>query len=176
MKKIFLLIILGTVMISGAALFADGLKKTSHFAFGGYLVENAQDFGLGIDLTSPYFLWDHAAVRLSGEMSYDHLEWNISWLAKLGLIGSNTVMDDMIRLYAEGGALFIFPHTNLSDESWFFGGYGHFGFEFFIPENKWISYFIELGSIGTGFTAEKVSGTPHFINGFTSKAGLRIYF
>lgn len=176
MKKTVLLTILGAAMICSPALFADGQGKTSNLALGGYLAENGQDFGLGIDLTSPWFLWNHVAVRLSGEMSYDHLDWNISWLAKLGLSGSNMILNDTIRIYAEGGALFVFPGTNLSDESWFFGGYGHFGFEFFIPESRWLSYFVELGSIGTGFTAEKITDAPQFVNGFTSKAGIRIYF
>ncbi len=109
-------------------------------------------------------------------MSYDHVDWNISWLAKLGLIGANTILDDTIRLYAEGGALFVFPNANLSDEPWFFGGYGHFGFEFFIPESKWLSYYLELGSIGTGFAAEKMTGSPYFISGFSASAGVRVYF
>ncbi len=61
MKRIFLMIILGTAIVCSASLFADdqdegGLKKISHLSLGCCLIENGQDFGLGVDLTSPYFL------------------------------------------------------------------------------------------------------------------------
>ncbi len=50
-----------------------------------------------------------------------------------------------------------------------------FGFEFFFTENtnRNPSYFIELGGIGTGAIANKLSSNPIYSNGFLISVGYR---
>jgi len=54
------------------------------------------------------------------------------------------------------------------------GGYGLFGFEFKIAPR--FAYFIELGAVGTGATADKIESKPVYSNGFLTSVGLKIGF
>jgi hypothetical protein len=56
-----------------------------------------------------------------------------------------------------------------------FGGYGHFGFEFFMPKASGplsSAYFIELGTNGIG---AKTNSGQSYLNGFAVSTGLRVY-
>jgi len=56
-----------------------------------------------------------------------------------------------------------------------FGGYGHFGFEFSMPNTSGsvsLSYFIELGTNGIG---AKTNSKDTYLNGFAVSTGLRVY-
>jgi hypothetical protein len=91
----------------------------------------------------------------------------------LGLIGISAVIVEHIRLYGEGGTVLLFPSDSFSSKSIVVGGYGLFGFEFFMDKNG--CYFIELGGIGTGAVADKVLSKPIYSNGFTISTGFRFY-
>jgi len=65
-------------------------------------------------------------------------------------------------------------HTSFSF-SIVFGGYGHFGFEFFMPKaiaSLSSSYFIELGLNGVG---AKTNSGDTYLNGFAVSTSLRAY-
>ena len=53
------------------------------------------------------------------------------------------------------------------------GGYGLLGFEFY-PHRKGC-YFIELGGVGTGATADKIPSSPIYSNGFLISTGIRFH-
>ncbi len=80
-----------------------------------------------------------------------------------------------IRLYGEGGFLFVFPDSSFDSDTFVFGGYGHFGFEFSMPNTSGsvsLSYFIELGTNGIG---AKTNSKDTYLNGFAVSTGLRVY-
>jgi len=137
-----------------------------------------KDFGLGLNLTSPFFGHDKIAVRLRGNLMFNenvqiiNTTWTPYSNLSLGLIGVGGMIGDYIRLYGEGGVLGLLPSDKFSTKKFVFGGYGLFGFEFFMNNNA--NYFIELGSVGTGAQADKIATKPIYSNGFLISVGFRM--
>ena len=74
--------------------------------------------------------------------------------------------------------MLIFRSERLSDDVVAVGGVGGFGFEFFTPTNTMnapVSYFIEIGGVGSGARAANLPGQPILLNGFLVQSGLRFY-
>ncbi len=139
------------------------------------------DFGIGLNLTSPYVLDKRVAIRLRGNLMWnEHLngESEVTWSPysnlSLGVVGVAGEIGSFARLYAEGGLIFLFPSDDFSSENSVSGGYGLFGFEFFM--NKHSNYFIEMGGIGTGAKADKVPTKPIYSNGLLLSTGFRFQF
>ena len=93
--------------------------------------------------------------------------------ASLGLIGVGGMIGDHVRLYGEGGIVGLFPSSDFSSERFEFGGYGLFGFEFFM--NRASNYFIEIGGIGSGAIADRIDNQPIYSNGLIISTGFRIH-
>jgi hypothetical protein len=131
-----------------------------------------------VNVTSPYFLWERVAVRLRGELLFDNRDWNVFFMTKAGLVGVGGKAGENIRLYAEGGILFAFPHSSFSSADFEFGGYGHFGFEFFFdPTDRSHSlYYVELGTTGVDLKADRWADEPVLLNGFAVTVGYRLHF
>ncbi len=72
---------------------------------------------------------------------------------------------DFARFYGEGGFLLAIPNKDSNRSSLIWGGYGHFGFEFFTGTQSSLSYFLEVG--GTGSTVT--------LNGLHITVGFRLY-
>ena len=136
------------------------------------------DFGLGLNLTSPYFLKQSMAVRASGDVVFSELDgWQPYAASRIGFLGGTGLISGFARFYGEGGLQFLFPDSNISEEKFVLGGYGHLGFEFFLdPGIQGHSYFIELGSTGIAESAGKLPGEPIYFNGFCTGVGYRRYF
>jgi hypothetical protein len=146
----------------------------------GYQINQYQnDFGVGLNITSPLFWHNRMAIRLKSNLMYNENVKNAitSWTpysnVSLGLIGIGGMVSDKIRLYGEGGFLGIFPSSEFSSKDFEFGGYGAFGFEFFM--SKFMNYFIEIGGVGSGAFADKIVNKPIYSNGLTVSAGLRTF-
>ncbi len=171
--------IIAVLCISGLA-FAQGNGIGSNFSAGFQLNEYGDDFGLGINLTSPFFANERAAFRVKGNyMFFEHVEdgetiWTPYTTISLGSIGVAGTIADFVRLYGEGGALLIFPAEEFSSEDIVSGGYGLFGFEFFMNENG--NYFIEIGGVGADAKADKLPASPLYSTGMLISAGYRIIF
>jgi hypothetical protein len=90
----------------------------------------------------------------------------------LGMVGVSGVVRNFLRLYGEGGVIMLLPSSEFSNESNVMGGYGVFGFEFHMDRAN--NYFIEIGGVGTGATAEKIPTNPIYSNGFTISVGYRL--
>lgn len=143
------------------------------------------DFYIGGTVTSPYFIYNAVAVKAGGGLVFrpgvldgqSSEEWYTYALVKFGLVGANLI-NDYIRTYGEGGILFAFPNEQFSSEEYQFGGYGLWGFEFFMNgiTDSWISYYIEIGGIGTGAIANRMITDPLYLNGFFTQVGVKIYF
>lgn len=153
-------------------------KMPDDFAFGYHLSNINDNFGLGLDITSPYFAADHIALRLRANYSWlEHIGTNLSetWTGytnvSLGIVSVGGTINDNIRLYGEGGIIGILPNSEFSSEDFELGGYGLFGFEFFMQ--KHFSYYIELGGVGSGARADKIFTDPFYSNGFVTQVGFR---
>ncbi len=153
------------------------LNKSLGLGF--HLAQFQRDFGMGVNVTSPLFLFDAVAVRARANfMFHEHVHnadmtWTPYWNASLGLVGVSGYVGDRIRLYGEGGAIALFPAPEFSSSDMEIGGYGTFGFELF-PHDAW-NYYIELGGIGTGATADRIPTSPIYSNGFMIMVGMRMY-
>ncbi|MFH5831959.1 hypothetical protein ACG2F4_04625 [Halalkalibaculum sp. DA3122] len=149
------------------------------FSFGIQVSQYQQDFGIGITVTSPYFANKKIALRARGNlMFHEHLQnqettWSPYLNATFGVAGKTGWVGDAVRLYGEGGGTGLFPSDEFSSVSFELGGYGLFGFEFYM--NPASNYFIEIGAVGTGAKADNVTDEPIYSNGLTISTGFRLH-
>ncbi|HBT16185.1 MAG TPA: hypothetical protein DEB05_04425 [Firmicutes bacterium] len=185
MKRVAFCIALLLIFTGSSVVFAEDSvgSKYSHLSLGFNLNNFHHDFGFGVNLTTPYFLNNRVAVRFSANSSYfegipinkTEYDWMPYTSCQLGLIGASAMVNDLIRLYGEGGVIYIIPNRQFSEKN-VVGGFGHFGFEFFMNSGSPVCYFIEVGSLGTGAKAERLSEKPIYANGFATSVGLRFHF
>ena len=180
MKILIVLII--TLIVSITSLEAQ--ENSNHirngFGIGFQLNQYQHDFGLGLNITSPLFLNDIIGVRLRANLMFNENVQDLSnsvWSAysnlTLGLIGMSGMVGTSVRLYGEGGIIGILPSDEFSSESFVPGGYGLFGFEFFM--SSFNNYFIEIGAVGTGAREDKNLTQPIYSNGLLISTGFRFY-
>lgn len=159
-------------------------ERAKHFSYGFQLLNYQQDFGIGLQLTSPFLAHGHLAFRGRANLQFNqHLNkdmettWSPFGSYQLGVLGVGGMAGGFVRFYGEGGVIILTPPDEISTSSVEIGGYGLFGFEFFMSDDPFVpvSYFIELGGIGTGAQADKVPGKPIYSNGFLISVGVRGY-
>jgi len=181
MKKYLSKLLYVFALFISSALYAQGnFTPNQGIGLGYQLVQYQDDFGFGLNVITPYFADENIAVRLKANLMYNQnvLDGISTWLpysnVSLGLIGVAGKAGEKIRLYGEGGIIGLMPPKQFSSESFTFGGYGLFGFEFFFGEMG--NYFIEIGGMGIGATADKLPTEPIFSNGLTISTGVRFFF
>lgn len=131
---------------------------------------------MGVHLTTPWFANQKIAVRArSNVLFHEHLQdgettWSPYLNATLEAAGKTGSIGDFNRLYGEGGIVGLFPNKSFSSKAFEIGGYGLFGFEFYM--NPGANYFIEIGAVGTGAKADR----PIYSNGLTISTGFRYHF
>ncbi len=156
--------------------FGKAPVSASHISLSFSLQEWGNEFGTGFQITSPWFWHEKTAVRLGGSTLWKQdANWATFYALRLGLVGATFMRNEDVRLYGEGGFLFLFPAVSFDSDPFAFGGYGHFGFEFFMPKaiaSLSSSYFIELGTNGVGAKTDK---GQLYLNGFSVSTGLRVY-
>ena len=178
MKNI--LFILFFIIGSANIIEAQEESISNGFSAGFHLNQYQNDFGMGLNITSPFFMHNYLAIRLRGNLMFNqHPENNeTTWTpysnVSLGVIGVGGKVGEHIRLYGEGGAIALFPAEEFSTETLEIGGYGLFGFEFYTYPR--FNYFIEIGGIGTGAKADKIAGAPIYSNGLLISVGFRGHF
>jgi len=146
------------------------------FAIGYGLTDGAGDFGSRLEITTPWILAGHAAARISGTLFWRDTNWKPYFTVRAGLIGASFMASSDIRLYGEGGVILLLPPEASDSRSYAIGGFGHFGFEFFLDRaNSKISYFVEIGSNAISARADKEEGKPFYLSGFSTAVGLRWY-
>lgn len=101
-------------------------------------------------------------------------KWTTYHTAGFGISTTPAQITKAVSLYGEGGVTAIFPNSDFSSPTTEFGGYGLFGFNFNFDQN--FCYFIELGGIGSGTTAEKSDNQRIYSNGFFLQVGFKIHF
>ncbi len=138
------------------------------------------DFGVGIRVISPYFIRKAVAIRAGTNIqwfeNFNGTETTLTTYQniQLGIRGRRVMVTHNISVYGEGGSFIILPNSDFSSQRSVFGGYGLFGFEFKIVQG--FGYFIELGGVSTGATADKIENKPIYSNGFLANVGLKIGF
>lgn len=158
--------------------YAQEEKKSNPFVFGFQLGEYQSDFGFGLNLTSPSFIYNNVAIRLRGNLMFNQhpknneTQWSPYSNVSIGVMSGRNKLGDYIAVYGEGGVIGIFPSDEFSTEEIVFGGYGLFGFEFLI--NSHVNYFIEIGGVGTGAEANKIPNAPIYSNGLLINVGFRM--
>jgi hypothetical protein len=158
-----------------AAAPADA-DVSPRFALSVGLADYAGDLAVTASATTPWILDGHAAARASAFLCMRDTTMTPYYGFRLGLIGGTMLVSADIRLYGEGGALLLVPTSTVDTAPLRFGGYGHFGFEFFVDRARVGSaYFIELGTNGIGARADAETGTPLYMNGFAASVGFRWY-
>lgn len=178
MKRSAFLVLMFFCLIG--ALNAQEEKMGTGFGMGVQLSQYQNDMGLGLNMTSPYFVNNKIAIRLRGNFMFnEHVvngetTWEPYYNLSLGLIGVAGKVGDLIRLYGEGLVVCLFPSEEFSSEDFVFGGYGLFGFEFYMSEKS--NYFIEIGGVGTGAKADKIANEPIYSNGLLISTGFRTQF
>lgn len=175
MKKMLLLFLFFSFIFITAN--ARQTEAENRVQAGLQLSQYQNDFGMGLNLTTPWFANQAIAVRLRSQAMYlEHLNdgtttWTPYFNTTLGVATHTGRAGDSIRLYAEGGVIGIVPSDTFTSKSFEFGGYGLFGFEFFMTSGS--NYFIELGAAGTGAKANRADHQPFYSNGFTISTGFR---
>ncbi|MBL7789959.1 MAG: hypothetical protein JNL75_09060 [Chitinophagales bacterium] len=175
------ILIITSIALSNLVFSQSAPKKTKSIEIGMQVSRLQNDFGIGIQAATPYFANESIAFRARANVYWlDHIEngsstWNPYMSYNFGIIGSQMLIDDRIRLYGEGGLLMVAPSEKFSTQTIHFGGYGLFGFEFLMKNSK-SSYFIEIGGGGTGAKADKLPNSNIYSNGFITNAGYRVHF
>ena len=179
MKKV--LVILAAILSFSKVANAQEEELNTKFGIGFQIAQYQQDFGLGINLTSPYFAYNKVAFRVRGNFMWnEHLgndglsTWTSYSNMSVGLVGVGGQIGNSIRLYGEGGLLMLFPSDVFSTKSTELGGYGLFGFEFYL--NPFSNYFIEIGGVGTGAKEDKLVTQEIYSNGMIIDTGFRFQF
>lgn len=178
--KVNLLVVFTILLLSfSKAIRAQNSEPLNTTAIGMQINQYHQDFGIGVNLTSPRFAHQRIAVRVRSNLMYqEHLQnqeatWTPYLNSTLGITGKTGTISNAIQLYGEGGVIGLFPSDDFSSESFEFGGYGLFGFEFYMNPDR--NYFIEIGAVGTGASADKVTNEPIYSNGLTISTGFRLH-
>lgn len=153
-------------------------KKSNPFTLGFQISQIHRDFGMGIQITTPYFFGKLVALRASTNLQWlEHTKGNEIQSSRyqniqLGMRSRATSVCNNIFVYGEGGSFIILPNSTFSAESLVAGGYGLFGFEFRVSPG--FAYYLELGGVGTGARADKAPGKPIYSNGFLSQVGFKL--
>ena len=171
------------IIILGAMLHLNAQNEPPEnegFSAGVGLTQHQEDFGIGAQITSPYFGRNHFAIRLRGNLLWNQhvsgtkTRWSSYTNVSLGMIGVTGKLGDFARLYSEGGLVLLFLPDRISSEHSVIGGYGLLGFEFF--NSPQTNYYLEIGGIGTGATADLNESEPIYSNGFLINVGFRYRF
>lgn len=182
-NKLFaLLVFFFLIILINTSLYAQEVKA-KNFSIGYSVGTNSGDYSLNINITTP-FMFNVFAIRLNWYVCFnefinkDYNSWFPYYALKVGFIGSSQIINNYLRFYGEGGLAVVFTNDEVSSKKINYGGYGLFGFEFFLSYN--LSYYIEIGGNGLSVKADNLINSPDFnriyFNGFLCFAGLRYYF
>lgn len=177
MRKIKTLIL---IVCSAYGILSSQELTRNGFAIGYQINQYQKDFGMGLNILSPYFASESVALHLRGNFMFnEHIKnsetvWTPYQNVSLGMTALGGWVGEKIRLYAEGGCIALFPGSSFSSKSLELGGYGLFGFEFFM--NPAMNYHIEIGGVGNGAVADKIPNKPIYSNGLLINVGYRYTF
>ena len=185
MTRLMWIILVATITLTASAGAASADHEARDGWAIGYALHRAQDdFGMGAAIATPRFAGDRLRISLGGGGAWSphavtaggDQDW--AGYGQLGLVleAGARAPGSPVRLYGFGGPLLFLLPDRLSDDSLALGGVGGFGFEYYFMQDGHdgpISYYTELGGLGTGARADKLAGSPMLANGFLVAVGLR---
>ncbi len=178
-----ILVVAITLTASAGAASADHEARDG-LAIGYGLHRAQDDFGMGVAIATPRFAGDRLRISIGGGGAWSphavsgdgEQDWAGYGQLSLLLEAGHRAPGSPVRLYGFGGPLLFLLPDRLSDDGLALGGVGGFGFEYYFMEDGHdgpISYYTELGGLGTGARADKLAGSPMLANGFLVAVGLR---
>ena len=185
-KLLFLLFLLCVLHGASLAFVEDSLTvPASHLSLGLTFSEIRNQPGVGLAITTPYFLNDKVALRFSGNLYFlfniplaSASEQVLPYISpRFGAVYVAGTLAESMRLCLLGGVTYILPGTKISDDKGI-GGYVGFGFEFFTGSlaRSRISFLFESSIVVAPVIAEKLPGQPIYASGIDLSAGIRYYF
>lgn len=177
LSKLKMTVFLGLLLAAFSANAQQKHNINNGVGIGFQINQFQQDFGFGVQVSSPSFWNNGAVLRLKTNLVFhEHLkqgqyEWSGYQNIALGLAGYGGWVTENIRIYGEGGLMGLLPSGNFSSESFVLSGYGSFGTELYASPG--FHYFLEVGVAPTRARADLVPGNPFFHNGFFTTMGLR---
>jgi hypothetical protein len=155
-------------------------------SFGFNLHRFQDDFGMSLTAATPTIANDSLRITGGGGIAWypyalggnAEQTWLPYYHGRVVVEGGRRIEGTPLRLYGVGGVIALFTPSRLSQDVVHVGGYGGFGFEFYMPRDQKdgpVSYLIELGGIGTGLQADKLPAKPIIANGFLITVGMRLY-
>lgn len=160
--------------------------RAGNLALGFEITDFQNDYGLGLNLTTPYFFKDTMSVRLHGGIAWFEgvaadealndmdSQWIKYFPVRLGWVISVGLGSGLTRLYAEAGGLIYLGAKDIAKDI-VVGGYGQFGFEFFPAILSPVSYFFQAGGMGSSGKGTEIMTEPSVGNGFMMEVGFRWY-
>jgi hypothetical protein len=178
-RKVFskITVLLGLFIVAFSSKAQQKQIVNDGIGIGFQINQFQQDFGFGVQVSSPSFWNKSAVLRLKTNLVFhEHLlqgqfEWSGYQNIALGLAGYGGWITENIRIYGEGGLMGLLPSGNFSSESFVLSGYGSFGTELYASQG--FHYFLEIGVAPTRARADLVPGNPFYHNGFFTTMGLR---
>lgn len=154
-------------------------QDNSPFRAGFHLRGLGGDFGLGLhlDLPTPE-KWP--IVRLGGTWNWQEVPEGTSFTEvsfqtlRVGVASRSFAIQERIRAYGEGGFLAVLAGDRLSGKGFGPGGYGLFGFEFFVEPYGGSALFVEIGGSSAGNRMDPRPGVQAFGSGLWVGAGFRV--
>lgn len=177
------LVVFFLMTLVSAPVKAQSEAKAPGMTVGMQLTEVGQNYGVGLNASSPTFASGVLAVRATATMHYYEIPgtseaemvWSRFGQFRLGMVSNSPVCACGVRVYGETGPVAVRPNSAFSNGNWQVGWYGLFGAEFELSRNS--LFFFEMG--GQGVTSENTGirlGGASFGNGFIASAGYRIQF
>jgi len=163
-------------LLSFQILLAQTDVNKVGFGFNINRIQN--DFGIGVDIITPYFASSKLAIKIGTNVKWlEHIQESImTWTpyqnVQIGIRSRHFIIEDKFFIYGEGGSLILFPNSQFSSKKSRFGGYGVFGFEF--KGSSHFGFYLELGAAGSGAKADLITHEPIYSNGFITNVGFRI--
>lgn len=164
---------------TGCAFAQNRPADQNRFAIGAGIQQQQNDFGLGINLTSPYFASGAVAIRAQAGVNWLDRPvdgagtWQPYMSNRLGIVARTAIIEDKVNVYGKGGGVLLVPNSTFSSDGLKSGGYGLFGFELCLSPT--LVQYLEVGGIGTGARADKLPGNPIYANGLHIGVGMRVH-
>jgi len=171
-------LLFAVLVLAGTTLSLSAKAQTNTVGFGFNINQIQNDFGLGIDVVSPYFMQSSIALKLGGNLKWlEHIDetettWTTYQNLQMGIRSRHYILEERLFIYGEGGSIMLFPNEDFSSEDVVFGGYGLFGFEFKSCDS--FGFYFEMGGVGTGARADETANKAIYSNGFLTNVGFRI--
>jgi hypothetical protein len=153
---------------------AQESAPANRIKMGVHITGHLKEYASGINLTSPYFFNEKAAIRLRSNWSWSESidELNNEYSERtsdlqVGMVGLAGEVNDMVKFYSEGGVLVsLATESQMSDQTEL-RGYGLMGVE--VCRGGMLSYFLDAGIVGLT-SKEGLINSP--VNGFQLSSGL----